>query len=56
MADATRLWACFALVAVFSLTGVTAAVFLAGVTPALLVGWAVGIVAAATALLLRGRG
>lgn len=55
MTDTTRLWAGFALVALFSLTGVTAAVFLAGVTPALLVGWAVGMVAAAIALLMRRR-
>jgi len=30
-------------------------VFLAGVPPALLVGWAIGIVAGASALLLRRR-
>lgn len=55
MTDTTRPWAGFALVALFSLTGVAAAVFLAGITPALLLGWAVGAVAGATALLLRPR-
>lgn len=53
--DTTARWLRWAAGAAVSLLAVMAAVFLAGLSEALFVGWAIGMTLAATLILFQGR-